>query len=123
VKVDSRSGLTGQQVELLRAKLLAARDELVSRIGRRRPPPMSSEGEALGDAADQAEASYEQELLGTLSSFDRHRLHEINDALARMDRDLYGVDEVTGEPLGFERLFVQPWARYTQSHQDQLDFP
>jgi DnaK suppressor protein len=123
MNVDPRSGLTAQQVELLRDKLLAARNETLARAGKRRPPPTpgSSEGEPAGDPADQAEGTFEQGLRGILSTTDRQRLNDIDDALARLDRGRYGVDEVTSEPIGFDRLSAAPWARFTQDHQEQIE--
>jgi DnaK suppressor protein len=121
MKIQAGSGLTEQQVELLRHKLLAARDAIVARAERWRPPPGAPDGEAPGDPADQAEATFEQGLRGTLSTADQARLREITDALLRLDRGVYGIDEDSGEPIGFERLSAAPWARFTQDHQEQLE--
>jgi len=123
MNVDPRSGLTGQQVELLRNKLLAARGEVLDRARRRRPPSTlgSIDSEAAGDPIDQAEGSFEQGLQGSLSTSDQQRLKEIDEALARIDGGHYGMDEVLGEPIGFDRLWAAPWARFTQDHQEQIE--
>jgi DnaK suppressor protein len=119
--IDSRSGLTEKQVELLRGKLLSARDAVLARAAGRRPAQAALEGEAPGDPADQAELTFEQGLRGTLSTSDQVKLREIDDALARLERGSYGADEETGEPIGFDRLSAAPWARFTQEHQEQLE--
>jgi RNA polymerase-binding transcription factor DksA len=123
MNVDPRSGLTEQQVELSRMRLLQARNDILARGAKRRPTstPGASDAEPAGDAADQAEGTFEQGLRGTLSTTDRERLHDIDDALTRIDHGHYGVDEVTGEAIGFPRLSAAPWARFTQDHQEQLE--
>jgi DnaK suppressor protein len=123
MNVDPRSGLTEQQVELSRKRLLAARSEILARGAKRRPSstPGASDAEPAGDAADQAEGTFEQGLRGTLSTTDRERLHDIEEALTRIDEGHYGVDEVTGEAIGFDRLSAAPWVRFTQDHQEQLE--
>jgi DnaK suppressor protein len=48
---------------------------------------------------------------------DHEILAEIERAFARMQDGSYGVSEVSGEPLGFDRLEALPWA--TRSAQEQ----
>jgi len=124
VKVNPRSGLTEDQLASLRDSLMKAKREIVERARARRP---TSEGDPLergapvGDAADQAELTFEQSLAAELVETDRQRLQDIDDALARMEQGSYGICEGTGEPIGFDRLSAQPWARYTGSYQEQLE--
>jgi DnaK suppressor protein len=124
VKVNPRSGLTDDQLAGLRARLMKAKREIFERTHAHRP---ISEGDPIelgapvGDAADQAEVTFEQSLAAELVETDRRRLQEIDDALTRMEQGTYGVCEGTGEPIGFDRLSAQPWARYTSAHQDQLE--
>jgi DnaK suppressor protein len=121
MKVDPRSGLTEEQLAFLHGKLTAARRGIVER--RRRPleevPPGATTDPA--DPADQAELSFEQAISVERHEADRRRLREIDDALARMEDGRYGVCEATGEPIGFERLGVEPEARYTRDYQRQLE--
>ena len=48
-----------------------------------------------------------------LASRETAALREIDAALSRLYREpsRFGVDEVTGEPIPFERLDIIPWAR------------
>jgi DnaK suppressor protein len=121
MKVDPRSGLTEEQLAFLHQKLMAARREIAER--RRRPlddaSPASPPDPA--DPADQAELSFEQAISVERQEADRRRLHEIDDALDRMDNGGYGVCEATGQPIGFERLGVEPATRYTRDYQHQLE--
>jgi DnaK suppressor protein len=124
MKVNPASELTEDQVATLRIKLLDARRTIASRAGQRRPPqagdPLET-GDPAGDAADQAELSFEQGLGVRLGETDRMQLQEIDDALARMDQGTYGVCEATGEPIGLPRLSAAPWARYTTEYQEKLE--
>ena len=43
---------------------------------------------------------------------ERRILHEIDDALQRIEDGTYGICEGTGEPISKARLKAQPWARY-----------
>src|SRR5262245_18764230 len=103
---ESKSGLTERQIQLLTTELVRAGEEIRGRGGKRVPPPAPApaSGEPSGDAADQAEIAFEQGLLAALSESDRQHLRDIDDALARMDRGVYGICEATGEPIGFRRL-------------------
>jgi RNA polymerase-binding protein DksA len=62
--------------------------------------------------ADIGTDNYEQEFaLGLLDS-ERKLLHEINEALQRIEDGVYGICEGTGEPIPKARLEASPWARY-----------
>ena len=118
------SGLTDDQLATLRARLMKDKREIVERARARRPVSEGDPielGAPIGDAADQAEVTFEQSLAAELVETDRHRLQEIDDALARLEQGTYGICEGTGEPIGFDRLSAQPWARYTSAYQEQLE--
>jgi DnaK suppressor protein len=122
MKIDPRSELTLAQVETLKAQLMTARKQVLGRGHR----PLSAgdpleQGEVAGDAADMAEATFEQTLSGQLGDGDARLAHEIDDALARIDAGTYGVCEGSGEAIGFNRLKVQPWSRYSTAYQAQVE--
>ncbi|HEY9288479.1 MAG TPA: TraR/DksA C4-type zinc finger protein [Candidatus Dormibacteraeota bacterium] len=65
-------------------------------------------------------------------TFERHRdltallilegeLHDIDDALRRMEQGSYGDCEQCSKPIGDERLDAKPWARYCIVHQAEAD--
>jgi DnaK suppressor protein len=124
MKANPKSGLTEEQLASLHGSLMKARKEIFERARRRRPvsegDPLE-QGAAAGDAADRAEVTFEQSLAAELVDGDRRRLQEIDDALARLERGSYGVCQGTGEPIGFDRLSVEPWARYTSAYQEELE--
>ncbi len=52
---------------------------------------------------------------------DVHLLREIDRALAKMSEGTYGLCEGTGEPIGYSRLKLRPWARYSIEYQEELE--
>jgi DnaK suppressor protein len=67
----------------------------------------------LNDPEDFAEMAqditYEETELA-LSANDLHLLEQVERALLRMDEGTYGISEVTGKPIPYERLDALPWA-------------
>jgi RNA polymerase-binding protein DksA len=62
--------------------------------------------------ADIGTDNYEQEFtLGLLES-ERLLLREINEALDRIEKGIYGICMGTGQPIGVPRLRAKPWAKF-----------
>jgi DnaK suppressor protein len=119
MNIDPRCGLTEQNLVFLKGELLEARRELLELL--RAPAELARESEPRGDAADQAEVSFQQALLGERAEANRRQLREIEDALERLEQGRYGLDETTGEPIGMERLSIEPWARHTIVGQEERE--
>jgi DnaK suppressor protein len=116
LKASPRAGLSESQLTRLQSLLEHKRTELTKRLaavqGR-----VGGEHENLADPVDRASESEEDaEELGVAKP-DHEILAEIERAFARMQDGSYGVSEVSGEPLGFDRLEALPWA--TRSAQEQ----
>ena len=58
--------------------------------------------------------------LGLLSS-DQDAIYEIDEALKRIEKNTYGVCELTGKNIPKTRLNAVPWARYTVEAQARLE--
>lgn len=116
----NEGGLTPSQVDTLKQRLIAARAELVSRRAEqlRARTGLLSEVE---DEADAASRANDEDRLVLLAEAEHSRLVEIDHALAKFDDGEYGIDEDTGEPIGFPRLSVIPWARYGAETQEDRD--
>ena len=54
-----------------------------------------------------------------LSANDRQILDQVERALQRMDDGLYGISEVSGQPIPLERLDALPWATTNVEDADQ----
>lgn len=101
--------LTPDQIAQLREKLIATRTALQ---GNTPTTPPSATPDA-GDIMDITTRADEAEQRGARVERAHARLEDIEDALAKIDRGEYGLSEESGEPIGFGRLNVLPWARLT----------
>ncbi|HEY2733956.1 MAG TPA: TraR/DksA C4-type zinc finger protein [Polyangiales bacterium] len=119
-KDKTEAGLDANQQAALKKRLLDARSELTQRRAGQleRQSALRSEVEDEGDSASRAN---NEDTLITLAESERDRVGEIDRALAKFDSGEYGLDEETGEPIGFERLQVIPWARYSAATQETLE--
>ena len=71
--------------------------------------------------ADSGTDNYDRDFaLGMLSS-DQDSIHEIDEALKRIEMDTYGICEWTQKPIPKARLNAIPWARFTVEAQAQLE--
>ncbi len=71
--------------------------------------------------ADSGTDNYDRDFaLGMLSS-DQDSLHEIDEALKRIENNSYGICEWTEKPIPKARLNAIPWTRFTVEAQAQLE--
>src|ERR1700722_16970429 len=100
-------------MELLRYKrlLLSKRDEL-SAAQNERGTLVPSAGGRSGDIIDCASADMEAELQISLRRSDGHLVKAIDDALARIRAETFGVCEVCKHPISKARLEAVPWTRH-----------
>jgi RNA polymerase-binding transcription factor len=98
--------------ELQRYKrlLLARLDELSSKRSAAASLAPGA-GDSQGDDIDQANAHAEADLHIRLHQSDSHLLRAIEDALARISHDRFGVCETCGSPISRARLEAVPWTR------------
>ena len=113
---ESPSGLSASQLSVLRGRLERARDELRERM--RHDQSVALQSENLPEPVDAAEQTREQDDAILFTQRDVTLLHDIEDALAKLDAGGYGLSEVSGLPLGFRRLQAIPWARTAADEDD-----
>jgi DnaK suppressor protein len=90
--------------------LLAKLDEL-SAAHADASPLAPGAGGPMGDLVDQANADAEADLHIRLHQSDAHLLRAIEDALARITEDRFGVCEMCNSPISKARLEAVPWTR------------
>ncbi|MDO8303647.1 MAG: TraR/DksA C4-type zinc finger protein [Sedimentisphaerales bacterium] len=126
---DNTAYLTATEIAHFRQLLLEKRSEIIGDVNSMENEALKkSRLDAAGDLssmpihmADIGTDNYEQEFaLGLLDS-ERKLLHEINDALIRIEDSTYGICEGTGEPIPKARLEASPWARYCVAYARQLE--
>lgn len=105
------SSLSRELVEKCKSKLLLAKAEILNRVRESRNDLYNSEDGKGGDEGDQTmRALAESEFLSMHERL-RKQLMEIESALARIDKGLYGICEETEEPIEPDRLLAIPWTR------------
>src|ERR1044072_93755 len=106
------STLSRELIEKCRSKLVAAKAGILNRGLEIRPDLYNSEDAKGGDEGDQTlRALAESEFLSMHERL-RKQLMEIESALARIEKGLYGICEETEEPIEPERLLAIPWTRF-----------
>lgn len=105
------STLSRELVEKCKSKLLQSKAEILNRVRESRNDLYNSEDGKGGDEGDQTlRALAESEFLSMHERL-RKQLMEIESALARIDKGMYGICEETEEPIEPDRLLAIPWTR------------
>ena len=103
-------GLSQEQLDFLRASLERLRMDLRARLEREQGT--AREAEPQVEPIDAAEQTREQDDAVVRAEYDRTQLREVEDAVRRLETGRYGVSEISGDPISYQRLLVVPWARY-----------
>jgi DnaK suppressor protein len=117
---DGPAELTEAQVEELRANLEDRKNHLLESIDSRREAERDT-GREVGDEMDEANTEGVTAMTSKLLERDVMLLREIERALGKMSEGTYGKCEGTGEPIGYARLRLQPWARYSIAYQEEME--
>ena len=71
--------------------------------------------------ADSGTDNFDRDFALSLLSSDQDAVYEIEEALKRIERQTYGVCELTGKTIPKARLDAIPWTRFTVEAQMQLE--
>ncbi len=71
--------------------------------------------------ADSGTDNFDRDFALSLLSSDQDAVYEIEEALKRIEKDAYGICELTGKPIPKARLDAIPWTRFTVEAQAQLE--
>jgi DnaK suppressor protein len=114
------SGLTKTQVKRLHQRLLEERNAVLVEI-RRSVQGAVEEVPVFTESIDQAQHETEQNFRLRLADKQRKLLNEIQAALLKFEEGEYGICEGTEDPIGYARLEVRPWARYSVEYKEMKD--
>jgi len=108
-------------------KLLELHDTLIGQINGITRDTLTSAAEG-GDSsafgmhqADAGTDAYDREFALNLLSQEQDAVHEIEEALNRIELGSYGICEGSGDPIPQARLEAMPFARCTVAYQEALD--
>jgi DnaK suppressor protein len=71
--------------------------------------------------ADSGTDNFDRDFALSLLSSDQDAMYEIEEALKRIEKNTYGVCELTGKAIPRARLEAIPWTRFTVEAQAQLE--
>ncbi|MBY0307149.1 MAG: TraR/DksA C4-type zinc finger protein [Phycisphaerales bacterium] len=115
--LKGKTPLGKKDLEHYRTVLLRKRAELMGDVE-------NMEGQALKEGsgslshlpqhvAEAGSDAYDQSLALDIADVDRKLIREIDDALGRIGDGSFGLCQVTGKPIGKDRLEELPWTRYS----------
>ena len=106
------------ELERFRASLTMEREDVRRQLTDSGADPDADSIESLDfdfGFADSAQSTAERNKVLALIQGLRERLHDVDLALAKMDKGDFGICERCGEPIGKERLEALPYARLCMS--------
>jgi RNA polymerase-binding transcription factor DksA len=71
--------------------------------------------------ADSGTDNFDRDFALSLLSSDQDAIYEIEEALKRIEKNTYGICELTGKSIPKARLSAIPWTRFTVEAQAQLE--
>ena len=102
-------------------RLLELRDQLTRQMnGLAKESAQEMAGYSL-HMADSGTDNFDRDFALSLLSSDQDAIYEIEEALKRIEKNTYGVCELTGKPIPRSRLEAIPWTRFTVQAQAQLE--
>lgn len=99
-------------VQKCRAKLTELKGELLNKF-RNFAHQIQTHERIQGDEMDMSLAFQQQDQLFINQDRIRHQLMEVELALAKIDQGLFGICEITEEPIEVERLLTLPYTRHS----------
>jgi RNA polymerase-binding transcription factor DksA len=101
--------------------LLELRDQLIRQMnGLARESAQEMAGYSL-HMADSGTDNFDRDFALSLLSSDQDAIYEIEEALKRIEKNTYGICELTGKQIPRARLEAIPWTRFTVQAQAQLE--
>ncbi len=103
------------------ARLMELRDQLTRQMdGLAQESAQEMSGYSL-HMADSGTDNFDRDFALSLLSSDQDAVYEIEEALKRIEKNTYGICELTGKPIPKTRLDAIPWTRFTVQAQAQLE--
>ncbi|MBO7190962.1 MAG: TraR/DksA family transcriptional regulator [Elusimicrobiaceae bacterium] len=109
-KKTNKETLTATELKEIKKHLLKLKEEAAERLKNKKDMDMP-EAE-VGDPIDDATRSLDKEILFELSGNAHNTIEQIEAALRKMDKGIYGLCEYCRQPIPKKRIKALPFARY-----------
>ena len=110
IKKANKEALTAAEINAIKAHLLELREDAMARLKDKTRLDMPDN--EVGDPIDDASKSLDKEILFELSGNAHKTLDQIEAALRKIDKGIYGVCEYCRQPIPKKRIKALPFARY-----------
>ena len=104
--------MDAEKLAEIKAHLLQMRDEVLQESERAYAASQSLGKDGVPDIGDMSSNSYNQEVLMNLSATQRARVRDIDAALDRIKKGVYGLCARCEEEISPRRMEVRPFSRY-----------
>jgi DnaK suppressor protein len=108
-------------MKTIKDMLVKMREELVQEIGRRSKATTEAGVQDIGDILDSVSEERTRELDMILTDREKRKLHQINDAIDRIEEGAYGQCEECGVKIPKARLKVLPFAKFCVECQEKME--
>lgn len=109
-KKTNKESLTASELKEIKAHLMEMKEDAVTRLKDKKNLDMP-EAE-VGDPIDDASKSLDKEILFELSGNSHNTIEQIEAALRKIDKGIYGTCEYCRQPIPKKRIKALPFARY-----------
>ncbi|MBP2668864.1 MAG: zinc finger transcriptional regulator, TraR/DksA family [Deltaproteobacteria bacterium] len=106
-------------MKTIKDMLVKMREELVQEIGRRSKATTEVGAQDIGDILDSVSEERTRELDMILTDREKRKLHQIDDALDRIEDGIYGQCDECGVKIPRARLKVLPFAKFCVECQEK----
>lgn len=103
--------LSNDQLNALASHLVEKRAELAGLLAALEQDIAAKDDCSISDAAEAASLQEGRARAGGIADQYRLTITEIDFAQKRLEIGSFGVSQLTGEPIAYERLSLIPWAR------------
>jgi DnaK suppressor protein len=110
-----------RKLKLLKEKLTEKKLEILEAYQKNKAYGKEADEEGAQDIADKASNASTKEFLFSLSNSERNLLQLVNEALARIDDQRYGVCVACEDEVERKRLDAVPWAKHCISCQEKQE--
>ena len=104
IRAHADAGLSQMQIEALASRLANKRDELAAGVVELEKQIVARDDCSLLDTADAASLQENRLRAHSMLEQDRQVIEEFDTALHRLGNGHYGINEITGEPIGYASI-------------------
>ena len=110
IKKANKEALTAAELKEIKAHLLQQKEEAAARLKDKKNMDMPEN--EVGDPIDVASQSLDKEILFELSGNSHDTIGQIEAALRKIEKGIYGRCELCRQPIPKKRIKALPFARY-----------